>query len=43
MGFVAKTQNLSVPDLQFDKFIIPSLGDFVGGDLDEPLLSPLEH
>ena len=39
--FVAKTQNPSVPDPQFDEFMVPSLDDFVDGDRDEHLLCPI--
>ena len=40
LGFIAKTQNPSVPDSRFEEFTIPSLDDFVGGDRDE-LLCPI--
>ena len=36
--FVAKTQNVALFDTHFDEFIIPSLEDFVEGDVEEMLL-----
>ena len=39
--FVAKTQNLSLPDPRFEVFSVLALDDFVGGDQDELLLCPI--
>ena len=39
LDFVAKTQNPSVPDPQFDEFMVPSLDSFVESDQDELFVS----
>ena len=39
--FIAKTQNLSVPDPHFDEFTVLSLDNFVDGIGDEFLLCPI--
>ena len=38
--FVAKTQDLSVPDSFFEEFSVPLLDDFVGDDRIELLMCP---
>ena len=39
--FRAKTQNPSVSDSLLEKFVVPSLADFMGGDRDKMVLFPI--